>query len=145
MMKRVFLGEVLQTIYLDISVYENSIMYIHQTGSEEMHQKTYIAKQHTLEDILHDLDKQIHPRYTKVIVDINPHSFKIVQKIIDDKYNKYIAKVEKIIIENDKLKTITIIEEQMLEMVQVVKYHPKRIDVKEFMANTVVYLMKDIQ
>ena len=137
-MKRVFLGEVLQTIYLDICVYENTEIWVNQTGSEEVQRKTYIAKEHNLEDMFNYLKKRIHPRYTKVIIDSNPDTTKIIVKWIDEKYNNYVRGAK------DDFGTI-IIEEQMLEMVQVVKYHPKRIDVKEFIANKTVYLMKDIK
>ena len=144
-MKREFLGEVLQTIYLDISVYENSEMYIHQTNSEEMQRKTYIAKEHTLEDIFHGLEKAIHPRYTKVIIDCNPETTKFIIKWIDDKYNKHISKVDEIIVAENGLTQRICIEEQMLEMVQVVKYYPKRIDIKEFMAKRITCILKALE
>ena len=81
-MKRVFLGELLQTIYLDVSVYENSYMYIHKINNDEMYKTTYIAKKHNLEDILNDLYKQIHPRYTKVIIDCGIVNNKMIKNII---------------------------------------------------------------
>ena len=134
-MKRVFLGELLQTIYLDVSVYENSYMYIHKINNDEMYKTTYIAKKHNLEDILNDLYKQIHPRYTKVIIDCGIVNNKMIRDMIDKKYNNYIPKVDKLKIDKNGVIKRLFIPEQMLEMVQVVMYNPKRIDVKQFIKN----------
>ena len=133
-MKREFLGEVLQTIYLNICVYNDSYVYIHQTDSKEMVKKRFPKDVSNLQDIFSELEERIHPRYTKVIVDSNHDTYKIVLKWIDDKYNNFIPK-DNILFKEDK----------MLEMVQVVKYNPKRIDVKKFMANKTIYLMKELK
>jgi len=89
-MKREFLGKVLQTIYLDVFVRDNSSVWIHQTGSKEMTQKTFIVGQHDLQDIFHYLENKIHPRYTKIIIDANHDIKKLVMKWIDEKYNNYV-------------------------------------------------------
>ena len=125
-MKREFLGEVLQTIYLDVFVYDDSYMYVHQTGSEEMTKIKFPEKSDNIYNIFQELVKQIHPRYTKVIIDANTLVKTVLRNFIDDKFNN---------------KTIDILtkEDVMLEMVQVILYNPKRIDVKKFMAEKTIY------
>ena len=123
-MKREFLGEILQTIYLDICIRDDSYIYVYQNDSEIMTKFRFIEKRNTLREILWKLENVIHPRYTKVIVDSNPNTTKLIIQWIDEKYNKFVPQ------------TLPIIrEDTMLEMVQVVKYHPKRIDIKKFMEN----------
>lgn len=130
-MKREFIGELLQTIYCDISIRDNSIVYSNHTGSDEILLKPFAANENNLENILQYLEKKIHPRYTKVVLDINPQTYRIVEKWIDDRYNKHTPRtvIEKREFING-IPTIRniIIPETMIELVQVIKYHPKRID-----------------
>ena len=132
-MNREFLGKVLQTIYLDIYIREDSYIYVQQIKSKETTKFRFPKDVSNLQDILKKLEKLIHPRYTKVIIDSNLDTMKLITQWIDNKYNNFIPK-------NPIMKVDT-----MLEMVQVVKYHPKRIDVKKFMANKTIYLTKDLK
>ena len=144
-MKRVFLGEVLQTIYLDIFIQNDSYIYTHQVNTKEMMEFRFPKDVSNLQDIFSKLENLIHPRYTKVIVDSNHDTFKNIIKWIDDKYNNYVSGFDDTMIDEKGIKTRVHFPEQMVEMVQVIKYHPKRIDVKEFMANKTIYLMKNLK
>jgi regulator of sigma D len=106
--KRISMIVHLQTIYLDICIYENSTIYIKDEITKKL--KTIdLGKLKCLLDIFPTLDKLIHPRYTKVIID-GGATTEIVIDYIDNKHNRFVEKDD-----------FLILEDVMFEMVEVRK------------------------
>ena len=121
--KRVSMIDWLQTIYLDISISESSVIYVQDEITKKI--KTIeLGKLNGFEGVLSKLDELIHPRYTKVIVDFGA-SCGIIIDYIDNKYNKFVEKDD-----------IFIKEDMIFEMVEIRKATRKDIEyLKNKMSN----------
>ena len=114
-MKRVTLIDHLQTIFFDLGIFENSTIYIQDVIIQKV-KKIELGKLDGALNAFKELEKYIHPRYTKVILDCGSSLNQFMLNLIDEKHNHYIEKCQE----------LGMFEDQMLEMVEVEIFRPYR-------------------
>jgi len=120
-MKRISLIDHLQTIFINLSIFKKSVIYIQEVRTKEV-KKIELGNMLNLLNAFKEVDKYIHARYTKVILDCGTNMNNPMLNLIDEKYNNFI----------ERCPLVGIFEDQILEMVEVEVFNPNKKYANEF-------------
>jgi len=128
-MKRISMVELLQVIYVDICIYDKTVIAVCERTTNKI--KYYYPKD--LEEVMKVLETIIHPRYTKIILDSNICTRRILIKWIDEKYN-YFNKKDNILFKEDTI----------FEMVEIEDFKRTPIDIVKAFEKRKIFIMKEV-